>query len=549
MMGNKFEMKRINTLELMKKILILSFFLNISYLFSSDIDAKKYINYDLPDCGLQKAIDDCFLSGGGTVKIPEGVFKLRRGLLLKNKVNIEGSGIDKTVLIYGKEILKINVTKENEGNKIFLEYIPEKMEIGSAVVLCRIFPPSWYGEPKPGYVKEINKEEKYIIVEAPYGMFQLKPPNGCIIFGDSAYPDKDVKKGDIEIYLKSTSIFKEGEEIAIGEPPNESLLAHAFIKEIKENKIILESPVSIDFKANPSSEELGNKKINVLIWAVFPLIHGANVEDIKISNLTIRGNAKGNAYTTQGRYTVAGIHIYNGKNIVIEKIKVTEWPTDGISLQTGENCIVRDCEVIGCLGNGIHPGTGLKNTLIENNKIFENGQGIYFCWHNFGHKIKNNIIGRNKSHGIGGLGNPGDTNNLIENNHIFENGGAGIEINGGKKSNNVIVNNIIENNSKSQPGKFPGIMLYASSEDAMNYTIKGNKIRDTQNEKTQHIGIEEKNGMYRDKPTSADFNIIEYNELSGHLKADIIIVGKNTVCKNNKADKIVLPEEEKKDEK
>ncbi|MCM8802579.1 MAG: right-handed parallel beta-helix repeat-containing protein [Candidatus Omnitrophica bacterium] len=515
------------------------------YLFSIDIDAKKYINYDLPDCGLQKAIDECFSSGGGTVKIPEGVFKLRRGLLLKNKVNIEGSGIDKTILIYGKEIFKINVNKKNEGNKIFLEYIPEKMEIGSAIVLCRTFPPSWYGEPRPAYIKEINKEEKFLTVEAPYGIVELKPPDGCIIFGDSFYLERDIKKGDTEIYLKSTSTLKEGEEIAIGEPPNESLLAHSFIKEIKGNKIILESPVSIDFKAEPKSEELGNKKINVLIWSVFPLIHGANVEDIKISNLTIKGTVGKNLWTTQGRYTVAGIHIYNGKNIVIEKVKVTEWHTDGISLQEGNNCIVRDCEVIKCLGNGIHPGTGLKNTIIENNKIIENGQGIYFCWHNSGHIIRNNVIAKNRSHGIGGLGNPGDVNNLIESNHIYENGAAGIEINGGKKSNNQIIKNIIENNSKSQPGKFPGIMIYASSEDAMNYTIKGNIIRDTQNEKTQYIGIEEKNGKYRDKPTFADFNIIEDNELIGHIKADIIIVGQNTVCKNNKAEKIELPVKEK----
>jgi len=506
-------------------------------LFSADIDARNYINYKLPDCGIQKAIEECYASGGGTVQIPEGVFRLRRGLVLRNNVNIEGKGIDKTVFIFGKEIFKFNVVKA-EGNKIFLEAIPEKMDAGSAITLCRIFPPSWYGEPRPAYVKEIDRQDKSIVVEAPYGMVQIKSGTACIIFGDSAAPDRDITKGDTEIFLKHAGIFQPGEEIAIGEPPNESMNAHAFIKEIKGNKLILEAPVSINFKMWPADKEIGNKKINALIWGLFPLIHGANVENIRISNLTIRGNVKDNAYTTQTRYTLGGIHIYNGKNIIIEKVKVYDWHSDGISLQEGNSCIVRDCEISGCIGNGLHPGTGLKNSILERNKIVENEQGIYFCWNNTGHKILNNIIERNKSHGIGGLGNPGDTSNLIEGNSIVANGGAGIEINGGRKSNNVIANNIIKNNSQSQPGKYPGIMIYASTEDAMNYTIRNNTIADTQETKTQYIGIEEKNGTYREKPTFADNNVIEDNILSGHKVADIVIVGQNTVCRNNKCEKI-----------
>jgi len=509
--------------------------------FPIDIDASKYLDEKLPDYGFQKAIDECYLSGGGTVKIPEGVFKLRRGLVLRSKVSIEGKATEKTVLIYGREIKKINIVKSPEGNRIYLESIPEKMSTGSAIVICRSFPPSWYGEPRPAFVKEIDRDNKVITIEAPYGTGDIKPGKSCVIFGDSAMLDKDITKGDTQIYLKNADIFNQGEEITIGEPPNESLPYHGFIKEKKGNILILESPLSINFKAFPSSEEIGNKKINMLVWAVFPLIHGANVENITIKNLSIKGNMTEDVYTTQTRYTLAGIHIYNGKNILIENIKISDWPTDGISLQEGSSCIVRNCEITNCAGNGIHPGTGLKNSIFEKNKTIGNGEGFYFCWNNTGHKIINNIIAKNKSHGIGGLGNPGDTNNLIEGNQIYENGGAGIEINGGKKSGNMILNNVIKNNSQSQPGKYPGIMLYASTEDAMNYTIKNNEIFDDQNTKTQYVGIEEKKGTYMNKPTFADNNVIEDNVLSGHKTADIIIAGPNTVCKNNKAEKIILP--------
>jgi|GEM_PF-1048971 len=520
------------------------FFLHCLAIFPADIDARNYINHKLPDCGIQKAIEECHSSGGGTVQMPEGVFRLRRGLVLRSNVNVEGQGIDKTVLIFGREIIKINVVKA-EGNKVFLETIPEKMVAGSAVVFCRVFPPSWYGEPRPAYVKEIDSKDRAIVVDVPYGMPQLKPGSGCIIFGDSAALDRDITKGDTEIFLKHAGIFQTGEEIAIGEPPNESMIAHAFIKEIRGNNLILETPVSISFKMWPADKEIGNKKINALIWGLFPLIHGANVENIRISNLTIKGNVKENVYTTQTRYTLGAIHIYNGKNIVIEQVKVCDWHSDGISLQEGNSCIVRNCEISGCIGNGLHPGTGLKNSVFEKNKIVENEQGIYFCWNNTGHKILNNIIEKNKSHGIGGLGNPGDTNNLIEGNHIISNGGAGIEINGGRKSSNIIMNNIIKNNSQSQPGKYPGIMIYAATENAMNYTIKNNTISDTQETKTQHTGIEEKNGTYGEKPTFADNNVIEDNILSGHKVADIVIAGQNTVCKNNKCEKIEYKQQTK----
>jgi hypothetical protein len=75
--------------------------------------------------------------------------------------------------------------------------------------------------------------------------------------------------------------------------------------------------------------------------------------------------------------------------------------------------------------------------------------------------------------------------------------------------------------------------LYAAVEDARQYTIEGNIIRDTQAEPTQHIGVEERHGTYRDKPTRADENMIVGNTFAGHRKADIVIAGNSTRCENN----------------
>jgi parallel beta-helix repeat protein len=235
----------------------------------------------------------------------------------------------------------------------------------------------------------------------------------------------------------------------------------------------------------------------------------------------------------QTRYTLAGIHIYNGSGVVIERVAVRDWPSDGISLQTGKACRVSKCIITGCLGNGLHPGTGLSQGTFEENQVVENGAGMYFCWHNHRHVVQKNQFLRNREGGITGLGNPGDRENVIEENLIADNGGPGIEINGGMRSGNVIRRNVVENNSQARPGKHPGIALYASLEDARDYTIRGNSIRDTQKSPTQFIGVEEKDGSYRGKPTYADENLIRDNVFSGHKTADIVLAGAATRCEKN----------------
>ena len=209
-----------------------------------------------------------------------------------------------------------------------------------------------------------------------------------------------------------------------------------------------------------------------------------------------------------------------------------DWPSDGISLQTGKGCRVSKCIVTGCLGNGLHPGTGLSQSRFEENHVSENGAGLYFCWHNRQHVVRKNLILRNRGAGIAGLGNPGDRENLIEENVIADNGGPGIEINGGMRSGNVIRRNLIENNSQAQPGKHPGVALRLGG-GSRDYTIEGNTIRDTQKSPTQVVGVEEKDGSYRGKPTHADENLIRDNVFSGHRKADVLLTGPATRCERN----------------
>jgi parallel beta-helix repeat protein len=473
-------------------------------------------------------------SGDGTVQIPAGTFALRRGLVLQSGVVLVGAGKDKTKLVPDRRTLRLEIIEVGATtNEVIVDQIPEDLQVGSAVVASSRYPPSWYGAPRPAWITAIDRSRAALTLQAPYGLPTLKPGEAMLTWGDAMAIDRDVRQGDTEITLMDASLVRPGDELSLGEPPNESLLAHVFVKEVRDRTAILEQPACTDFPAWPPADKIGNKKVNALVWALFPLIHAANVEECGIRDLTVAGHGFDSVCPMQTRYTLAGIHIFKGKRVVIERSAVRNWPSDGISLQAGSGCKIEDCEITGCLGNGLHPGTSLADSVFQGNLLSDNGVGIYFCWHNERHVIRQNQIFGNRGGGITGLGNPGDRENIIEDNRIAENGGPGIEINGGRSSGNVIRNNTIENNSQEQLGKHPGIALYAAVEDARQYTIEGNIIRDTQAEPTQHIGVEERHGMYRDKPTRADENVITGNKFAGHRDADVVLAGTDTRCEDN----------------
>jgi len=498
------------------------------------VDASSYMDPARADCGFQSAIDLAADQGGGLVRIPAGKHALRRGLVLRSKVTLVGAGMDQTILVPARKTIRLNVAAEGPADgRVALEAIPSELGVGSAVVACGEYPPSWYGSPRPACVLSIDKTQRTVVLESPYGLSKLKPGKGCLTFGDSAALASDVRHGDTEIHLRDARLFRPGDELALGEPPNESLLAHAFVRDVRGNTLILESPARIDMPAWPHADKIGNTKVNALVWALFPLVHAANVEDCGVRDLTVQGHGFAEIRPMQTRYTLAGIHIFNATRLVLDRVAVRDWPSDGISLQTGIACRVSRCEVTRCLGNGLHPGTGLKASIFEENQAAENGAGLYFCWHNKGHVLRKNQFVRNRGGGLTGLGNPGDRNILIQENRIADNGGPGVEINGGQRSGTVLRGNTIENNSRSEAGKWPGIALYASVEDAREYIIRANTIRDSQESATQWIGIEERNGMYRDKPTCADENLIEENVFSGHRKADVVLSGPATRCEAN----------------
>ena len=406
------------------------------------INAAKFIDRKLADCGLQKAIDASAVQGGGIVKIPAGTFALRRGLVLKNNVQLVGAGMDKTILTPALKVLRLDVAKASpQDKKIYLKEIPAELGVGSAVSMAHKFPYA-YGPPySPGYVTEVDRKAVTISVEAPYPTRPLTAGAGVLTFGVEMALEKSIKKGDTEIVLKNASQIQAGDELTLGNPDNESMLKHIFVKAVKGNTLTLEEPARVDFEAWPAADKLGDYGTeNVPVWALFPMVHGANVTNAAVRNLTVLGHGFDTIRPFISSYTLSGVHFFNAVRVKIERVAVRDWPADGISLQGGDRSLVADCEVTGILHNGFHPGTGLTNTTFERNLSQHNDSGLYFCWNNNGLILRHNKFIDNAYGGITGLGCPGDRNNTIEDNQISRNGGPGIEINGEK---NPVISSVI----------------------------------------------------------------------------------------------------------
>ncbi len=503
------------------------------------IDAAEYIDMEAPDCGLQAAIDAAFEAGGGTVNVPEGIYPLRRGLVVKSNVRLVGAGMDKTFLTPARAIVRINLVNGGPDDEGWyrVDTIPDDLDVGSGLILWRGHLTGHTGYLRPAWVTEVDRERNALKFEAPYGV----PPNLILAFGDSAALAEDVSEGDTEIHLKNASMFKPGDELTLGTPGNDSRLERLFVAEVRDHTLVLESPAKKDFGAFPEDGASFGSALSTPVFAVFPMIHAWEAADAAVTDLTIKGRDWEKIRPANSRFTLGGIHLYQCSQFLIEQVAVRGWHTDGFSLQAGNNLSIIKCEATENLGHGFHPGTGLQNSIFDENLSEDNqSAGLYYCWHNRGHVMRNNRFVRNRAGGITGLGHPGNRNNLIENNLVAENGGPGIHINGGGPSGNIIRGNIVENNSQSEAGRSPGILISAAREDALEYTVEENIIRDTQEVPTQHVGVEERHGERRGGLNRADANIVRNNSYSGHIKADVIVVGKKTVVEE--ADQIVVVE-------
>ena len=315
---------------------------------------------------------------------------------------------------------------------------------------------------------------------------------------------KDGRKGDNEVKPKDISGFHIGGEITVYSDTAWGWNSTpAAIADIAGNTLVIDTPLEQDYLL----EENG------MIMNFFPVFTAIDAENIRIENMVIDGKMKsGSRYYNE--FVTSAIHFSGVSNVYIEKVTVRNYPADGFSIQRGANAYVSNCMAEYNHGNGFHPGTGLtESTWINNVGRYNGWDGFYFCFNVRYATVSGNHFYRNGKNGIGGLGEGGKTGdqmNVIDGNYCYQNAKSGIECTPGK--NNIIVNNICENNSQEEAGKWPGIYLNNTSSSI----IRGNRCCNAylkESRKTQGYGI-----FFTGECLH---NVVTDNILSGHLNKGI----------------------------
>jgi len=389
----------------------------------AEIDLRKYYDPESPTCGIQDAID-ALPEAGGLVRIPAGVYRMRRAIRLRSRLTLAGAG--------------------------------------------------------------------------PATVLRMPPAPVSRLLQDAA-------AGDTAIRVADPRVFRVGSEVAVyDERMHGWYCTHEVVEAVEGQTIRLSGPIRRTCRTSRQAEASG----------LFPMIRGRNVRDFVIRGLRIEGQAGNQPGVTD--FTLSAIHFREADHGQIFNCVVKDWPSDGFSLQRCRDVQVSNCQALYCRGHGFHPGsTSWRLTFTNNIARGNTWDGFYFCMNVHYSVVSGNVFAENGWNGIGGIGGGGDVFNVVSNNVCEGNGRAGIVAVHGK--DHVIANNICLNNSRSDPGKYPGIQLSHTTHTL----VTGNRCADEQTAPTQHDGIVESG--------ESDYNVITNNMCAGLKGKGVVVVGEHTV--------------------
>ena len=159
------------------------------------------------------------------------------------------------------------------------------------------------------------------------------------------------------------------------------------------------------------------------LTTAYPMLFGNGVRDVAVRELTLQGNRQLQD-AAMGPCRGSAIYFAKSQGLEITGVRESDYLGEGIGFQMCRDVIIRDCAVSGNTGNGLHPGAGSTNCLIEQCSSTGNYKsGFFFC-------VRANRVTvrdcRFEDNGDGVSIGIRDCHNLIESCAIAGNRGAGV---------------------------------------------------------------------------------------------------------------------------
>jgi len=277
----------------------------------------------------------------------------------------------------------------------------------------------------------------------------------------------DADYGELLLTVEDPAGFRPGMAVQVYDDRYNSdwAVSTAVITEVQGDVLYIGSYLERDYHADA----------NGMVSNACSIVSAVGVHGVTIRDLTVDGFKSSNDEINGCRG--GAVYIHKSRRVLIENVRVRNFAGDGISWQITEDVTVRGCEISGCTGHGLHPGTGSPNTLIEDNHSHRNGrEGLFVCWRVQNGMVRNNTFDHNERHGI--CTGHKDTDMIFEGNRIFENGSDGINLRRERPANaphrNLFNKNLIENNGTREGGY--GFAVYSQADEVV---LRGNTFRNT----------------------------------------------------------------------
>jgi len=280
-------------------------------------------------------------------------------------------------------------------------------------------------------------------VTVPAGRYVLRQPltlsSGVTLCGDGGQttlvaPPPAVstltahcQRGATSVRVEDPSAFSVGDAVTVRSDNQPQYRATcAAIRAIEGATLHLSRPLYADY--------MTFDRALVVNW--FPMLTAVRQHHVRVRDVQIEGGRESVDDVAEPiSLPCAAIHLLDCVDCAVERCRVTAWPHNGVVLHGGARGRIDHCDVLDCLGHGIHVEGEARLLHIESNTIESNRlDGL-----RVGELVRDSIVTGNTltgngGYGVGGLNHTDAQTILVSSNHCLHNRLGAIHHTGASKA-------------------------------------------------------------------------------------------------------------------